>query len=392
MAKVYNWQLGRDMEYPYEAQRPERQFAMIFDTNKCIACQTCTVACKTTWTSGRGQEYMYWNNVETKPYGYYPLGWDVTILERLGVQPMDGPVYQGKTLFDAAPSGEIILGYLPEDDDYAHPNIGEDDSTGLMPQGAHLTMPHMQWMFYLPRICNHCTYAACLTPARQVDLQAQGGRHRPARPEPVPRVPRGVRGCPYKKVYFNTDPREREVHRLLSGRRGRAADAVHHLVHRQDSHPGLPGQAGRAKPELPLDYLVFVKKLALPLYPQFGLEPNTYYIPPVHVPPPYLRQMFGWGVEAAIAAYNTAKDDPKLLGALTLFGATPEISTSSGSTATGSSATTASKRRSCRSRCASRWWYARCTTSSTRPIARTSPERETDAWEPASSSPWSSPC
>jgi nitrate reductase beta subunit len=69
-----------------------------------------------------------------------------------------------------------------------------------------------------------------------------------------------------------------------------------------------------------------VKKLALPLYPQFGLEPNTYYIPPVHVPPAYLRQMFGWGVEQAIATYNTAKDDKKLLGALTLFGATPEIS------------------------------------------------------------------
>ena len=72
MAKVYNWQLGREMDFPYEAQRPDQQFAMIFDTNKCIACQTCTVACKTTWTPGRGQEYMYWNNVETKPYGFYP--------------------------------------------------------------------------------------------------------------------------------------------------------------------------------------------------------------------------------------------------------------------------------------------------------------------------------
>ena len=163
MAKVYNWQIGREMDYPYEGKRPEKQFSMVFDTNKCIACQTCTVACKTTWTPGRGQEYMYWNNVETKPYGYYPLGWDVNILDKLGVQEMTGPVYDGKTLFDAAPQGEIILGYLPEDLDYAHPNIGEDDSTGLMPQGAHLTMPHMQWMFYLPRICNHCTYPACLS-------------------------------------------------------------------------------------------------------------------------------------------------------------------------------------------------------------------------------------
>ena len=51
----------------------------------------------------------------------------------------------------------------------------------------------------------------------------------------------------------------------------------------------------------PLDYIVHVKRLALPLYPQYGLEPNVYYIPPVHVPPAYLRQMFGWGVDEAIA-------------------------------------------------------------------------------------------
>ncbi len=56
---------------------PQRQFAAVFDINKCIACQTCTLACKTTWTSGKGQEYMLWNNVETKPYGFYPLAWDV---------------------------------------------------------------------------------------------------------------------------------------------------------------------------------------------------------------------------------------------------------------------------------------------------------------------------
>jgi nitrate reductase beta subunit len=82
----------------------------------------------------------------------------------------------------------------------------------------------------------------------------------------------------------------------------------------------------RVDQDNPLDYLVFVRKIALPLYPQFGLEPNTYYIPPIHVPPAFLRQMFGWGVEQAIATYKAAKDDRKLLGALTLFGATPEIS------------------------------------------------------------------
>ena len=53
----------------------------IFDTNKCIACQTCTVACKTAWTSGKGEETIFWNNVETKPYGGYPVGWDQRLLE-----------------------------------------------------------------------------------------------------------------------------------------------------------------------------------------------------------------------------------------------------------------------------------------------------------------------
>ena len=53
MPNVFNWQIGREMGYPYEPSRPKRQFAMIMDLNKCIACQTCTVACKTNWTPGR---------------------------------------------------------------------------------------------------------------------------------------------------------------------------------------------------------------------------------------------------------------------------------------------------------------------------------------------------
>jgi nitrate reductase beta subunit len=36
--------------------------------------------------------------------------------------------------------------------------------------------------------------------------------------------------------------------------------------------------------------------------------------------------MFGANVEQAMATYRKAADDRKLLGALTLFGATPEIS------------------------------------------------------------------
>lgn len=327
MAKVYNWQIGREMDYPYEGHRPQKQFAMIFDTNKCIACQTCTVACKTTWTPGRGQEYMYWNNVETKPYGYYPLGWDVRILEALGVQDLTGPVYTGKTLFDAAPTGEVILGYLPEDIDYAHPNIGEDDCAGTMPQGAHLQLPHMQWMFYLPRICNHCTYPACVAacPRQSIYKRPEDGivlldqsRCRGYR--------ECVKGCPYKKTYFNAVTRVSEkcigcYPAVEQGRQTQCTIACIGKIRLQ----GFLGKHDAPDEDNPLDYLVFVRKLALPLYPQFGLEPNTYYIPPVHVPPEFLRQMFGWGVDASIALYRKVREDKKLLAALTLFGSTPQI-------------------------------------------------------------------
>src|SRR6185436_15885373 len=53
------------------------------------------------------------------------------------------------------------------------------------------------------------------------------------------------------------------------------------------------------------------------------LEPNVYYIPPIHVPPAFTRQMFGPGVEQAIAAYRKADDD--LAGLMGLFGSTEQI-------------------------------------------------------------------
>jgi nitrate reductase beta subunit len=327
MPTVYNWQIGRDMEYPYEPARPRRQFAMVMDLNKCIACQTCTVACKTTWTPGRGQEYMFWNNVESKPYGFYPLGWDVRILDKLGVQAMDGPVYNGKTLFEAAPEGERVLGYLPEDIDYAHPNIGEDDSYGTMEQGAFLSVPHMQWMYYLPRICNHCTYPACLgaCPRQSVYKRPEDGivlidqsRCRGYR--------ECVRGCPYKKTYFNPMTRVSEkcigcYPAVENGRQTQCTVTCIGKIRLQ----GFTTGPDTAREDNPLDYLIHFAKVAKPLYPQFGLEANVYYIPPVHVPVAFLSQMFGWGVPEAIATYRKAAEDPKLLGALLLFGATPDI-------------------------------------------------------------------
>ncbi len=66
----------------------------------------------------------------------------------------------------------------------------------------------------------------------------------------------------------------------------------------------------------PLYYLVHVAKVALPLYAQFGTEPNGYYIPPRWVPLPYLEQMFGPGVEQAVERYRSP--DRELLAVLQL--------------------------------------------------------------------------
>lgn len=73
----------------------------------------------------------------------------------------------------------------------------------------------------------------------------------------------------------------------------------------------------------PIYFLVRVAKVALPLYPQFGTEPNIYYIPPRWVPRPYLRQMFGPGVDHAIEQYTNPSRE--LLAVLQLFRATQKI-------------------------------------------------------------------
>jgi nitrate reductase beta subunit len=68
---------------------------------------------------------------------------------------------------------------------------------------------------------------------------------------------------------------------------------------------------------------VRIKKVALPLYPQYGTEPNVYYIPPVHVPRTFLQQLFGPDVDKAINTYRGAPLDKELLSALLMFGNTP---------------------------------------------------------------------
>ena len=329
MARVYNWQIGREMSYWYPESRPQRQFAAVFDTNKCIACQTCTLACKTTWTSGKGQEYMLWNNVETKPYGSYPLAWDLKLLDMLNGGSWNGSTYNGQTIFESAAAGERVLGWRPEGEDYAYPNVGEDDCAGAIDGGTSFSLPHMAWFYYLARICNHCTYPACLASCPRGSIYK--------RPEDgIVLVDQGrcrgyqecVKGCPYKKVYFNpmTGTSEKCIACYPKMEVGLQPQCFVNCIGKIRM-AGYISKPEQARPDNPIDFLVHIKKVALPMYPQLGLEPNVYYIPPINVPPAFLRQMFGPGVDEAIKTYRNAPNDPDLAGLLGLFGSTESVMT-----------------------------------------------------------------
>lgn len=330
MAKVKNWQLGREMEYPYEESRPKRQWAVVFDLNKCIGCQTCTIACKTTWTSGKGQEYMFWNNVETKPYGSYPLAWDVRVLEKLGTQEWQKKApYYGKTIFEAALPSERAVHFHPQDEDWMYPNHGEDDCSGMVTKSgsAVQSLPHDQWFYYLPRMCAHCTYPACLAacPRKAIYKREEDG---------IVLIDQTrckgygecVRACPYKKSMYNPQTRvsEKCIGCYPAVEKGLQPMCVQNCIGRIRIM-GFINPPWAAREDNPVDYLVHKKGLALPYYPQLGLEPNLYYVPPIHAPREYLVQMFGPNVDEAISRYKEIQHDPVAQGLFVLMGSTDRI-------------------------------------------------------------------
>lgn len=55
---------------------PKRQLAMVFDLNKCLGCQTCTISCKRQWTREEGMEHQWWAVVNTMPGKGTPKDWE----------------------------------------------------------------------------------------------------------------------------------------------------------------------------------------------------------------------------------------------------------------------------------------------------------------------------
>lgn len=357
MPRVKNWQLGREMSYAYEARFPKRQFAFVFNINRCIACQTCTMACKSTWTFSKGQEQMWWANVESKPYGGYPQFWDVKILQMLeaanpdGQKWVGGPTdsrdqpygeFQGKTIYEASepaltPDSSRVLGYLPTDEEWNSPNIYEDNPVG--PRGVRNRMHktgvqlpvHHTWFFYLARICNHCSYPACLAacPRKAIYKRPEDGIVLLDQ-EQCRGYRKCVEACPYKKTMYRGNTRTTEkciaCYPRVEGTdpesdgqpmETRCMAACIGQMRMQGLVALDDDGAWSEDRRNPLYYLVHVAKVALPLYPQLGTQPNGYYIPPRWVPSAYLEQMFGPGVDQAVTRYTNP--DRELLAVLQLF-------------------------------------------------------------------------
>jgi DMSO reductase family type II enzyme iron-sulfur subunit len=288
-----------------------RQLAMAIDLNKCIGCQTCTLACKSQWTDRGGREFMYWTHVETAPGRGYPRdwrqaggGWDGEKLKpgRLPRLAEDYGVPAGfdyaRTLFD---DGESPL-RATEPMQWG-PNWDEDQGAGEYPNG---------YFFYLPRLCNHCTKPACLAacPRQAIYKRDEDG---------IVLVDqsrcRGYRycvaACPYKKVYFNplAGRSEKCIFCYPRVERGIPQACAYQCVGRARFVSYLDDADG------PVHKLVNVWRVALPLHAEHGTQPNVYYVPPVsppafepdgrpaakpRLPDDYLEGLFGREVRGAL--------------------------------------------------------------------------------------------
>jgi nitrate reductase beta subunit len=229
------------------------QIAMVLNLDKCIGCHTCSITCKNVWTNREGVEYVWFNNVESKPGVGYPKDWENQkrwkggwIRKKNGrIEPRIGAKWRILSKLFANPD-------LPEIDDFYEPFTFEYEWLEKAPElQAQPTakprslvtgevMKKIEWsgnweddlggefskrsqdynfegvqkeiygqfentfLMYLPRLCEHCLNPSCLAscPSGAIYKRAEDGivlidqeRCRGWR--------MCVSGCPYKKVYYN---------------------------------------------------------------------------------------------------------------------------------------------------------------------------------------------
>ncbi len=352
------------------------QMAMVMNLDKCIGCHTCSVTCKQAWTNRSGTEYVWFNNVETKPGMGYPRGYEDQeewkggwVLSKNGRLKLKagGRVNKMLNIFSNPKMPNISDYYEPWTYDYetllnapaqenfpvarAHSLISgkpmnvawsanwDDDLGGS--QEVAVKDPMLKgiedkvkfefeqtFMFYLPRICEHCLNPSCAAscPSGAIYKREEDG---------IVLVDqdkcRGWRmcitGCPYKKIYFNHKTGKAEkctfcyprvevgiptvcaetcVGRLrYIGLMLYDADAVLEAASVEDDHDlydaqrsvfldsndpgvqaeaeraGIPGDWIEAAQRSPIYALIEKYRIALPLHPEYRTMPMVWYIPPL---------------------------------------------------------------------------------------------------------------
>lgn len=230
------------------------QISMVFHLDKCIGCHTCSIACKNVWTDRKGAEYMWWNNVETKPGTGYPTAWEDQEKYKGGWEENGGK----PDLKMGGKSSRLLNIFhnpdLPKLDDYYEPWTYEYEELFNAPEGADqptarpismITGKHMEiesgpnWdddlsgspvyaandpnlenltaeqrqelfdierlvFFYLPRICNHCINPACVAACPSGAIYKRGEDGVVLINQDKCRAWRMcVTACPYKKTFYN---------------------------------------------------------------------------------------------------------------------------------------------------------------------------------------------
>lgn len=352
------------------------QMAMVMNLDKCIGCHTCSVTCKQAWTNRAGTEYVWFNNVETRPGLGYPRGyedqekweggWKLTGSGNLTLK--SGNRWKKLASIFSNPK-------LPSIDDYYEPWTYDYETLLSAPAQEHFPVArpislisgkpmNVSWsanwddnlggslehasrdvmlknitdkvklefeqtfMFYLPRICEHCLNPSCAAscPSGAIYKRSEDG---------IVLVDqdkcRGwrmcVSGCPYKKVYFNHKTGKAEKctfcyprvevgiptvcsetcvgrlryiglvlydadrvleaasveddHDLYEAQRSVFLDPNDPAVQREAERAGIPGDWIEAARRSPVYALINRYQVALPLHPEYRTMPMVWYIPPL---------------------------------------------------------------------------------------------------------------
>ncbi|WP_456789344.1 nitrate reductase subunit beta [Cellulomonas sp. P5_C5] len=352
------------------------QMSMVMNLDKCIGCHTCSVTCKQAWTNRAGTEYVWFNNVETRPGQGYPRtyqdqerwqgGWTLNKRGRLKLKA-GGRLKNLATIFVSPKMPSLDDYYEPWTYDYetlttaplqehtpvARPRslisgepmqIGwsanwDDDLGGsaatavsdpiLARVSTKITLEFEQtFMFYLPRICEHCLNPSCAAscPSGAIYKRAEDGIVLVDQDQ-CKGWRKCVTGCPYKKVYFNhrTGKAEKctfcfprievglptvcsetcvgrlrylglvlydadkvlaaasvtDEHDLLEAQRGVFCDPHDPAVVREAERAGIPRDWIEAAQRSPIWSLISTYKVALPLHPEYRTMPMVWYIPPL---------------------------------------------------------------------------------------------------------------